>query len=173
MCGRLAAIDGDDSYTSVKPQHRYVTCPAWHRPSPSYRFFFNSNKNYFVQLEDTKIKTERVCSMQRTEQTTVSHHSSQGAAFVPTRFRRRINFNEYNVVTVGNSSAIWTGAGSQTISRSQTSFQNSISALYSYRAPVQPALGPLFARWHVWTSASFYLQGLSTLTACAAMLRAG
>ncbi len=120
-----------------------------HRGTVPHRrldFFFYSNKNYFVQLEDTKIKTERVCSMQRTEQTTVSHHSSQGAAFVPTRFRRRINFNEYNVVTVGNSSAIWTGAGSQTISRSQTSFQNSISALYSYRAPVQPALGPLYAR---------------------------
>ncbi len=36
------------------------------------------NKNNFVQLEDTKIKTERVCSMQRTEQTTVLHHSSLG-----------------------------------------------------------------------------------------------
>ncbi len=33
-----------------------------------------------------------------------------------------------------------------TLSRSQTSFQNSVSALYSYRAPVQPALGPLCAR---------------------------
>ncbi len=41
-------------------------------------FFFYSNKNNFVQLEDTKIKTERVCSMQRTEQTTVVHHSSLG-----------------------------------------------------------------------------------------------
>ncbi len=28
---RLAAIDGDDGYTGVKPQHRYVTCPPWHR----------------------------------------------------------------------------------------------------------------------------------------------
>ncbi len=28
---RLAAIDGDDGYTGVKPQHRYVTCPQWHR----------------------------------------------------------------------------------------------------------------------------------------------
>ncbi len=37
------------------------------------------------------------------------------------------------------------GAGSLTISHSQTSFQNSISALYSYRAPVQPALEPLSA----------------------------
>ncbi len=35
------------------------------------------------------------------------------------------------------------GAGGLTISRSHTSIQNSISALYSYRAPVQPALGPL------------------------------
>ncbi len=39
-------------------------------------FFFLSNKNYFVQSEDTQIKTERVCSMQRTEQTTVLHRSS-------------------------------------------------------------------------------------------------
>ncbi len=46
----------------------------------------------------------------------------------------RINFSEYNAVTVDNSGAIWTGAGGLTISRSQTSFQNSISALYSYRA---------------------------------------
>ncbi len=28
---RLAAIDGDDGYTGVKPQHRYVTCPLWQR----------------------------------------------------------------------------------------------------------------------------------------------
>ncbi len=33
---RLAAIDGDDGYTGVKPQHRYVTYPPWHRPSPSF-----------------------------------------------------------------------------------------------------------------------------------------
>ncbi len=39
-CVRLAAIDGDDGYTGVKPQHRYVTCPPRHRPSPSFRFFF-------------------------------------------------------------------------------------------------------------------------------------
>ncbi len=31
-----------------------------------------------VQLEGTKIKAERVCSMQRTEQPTVLHHSSLG-----------------------------------------------------------------------------------------------
>ncbi len=36
---RLAAIDGDDGYTGVKPQHRYVTCPLRHRPPPSFRFF--------------------------------------------------------------------------------------------------------------------------------------
>ncbi len=36
---RLAAIDGDDGYTGVKPQHRYGTIP--HRP---FDFFF-SNKN--------------------------------------------------------------------------------------------------------------------------------
>ncbi len=40
--------------------------------------FFYSNKNYSVQLEDTKIKTEHICSMQRTEQMTVLHHSSLG-----------------------------------------------------------------------------------------------
>ncbi len=51
-------------------------------------------------------------------------------------------------VTVGNSDAIWIWAGSITISRSHTSFQKSISALYSYRAPVQPALGPLCALQH-------------------------
>ncbi len=50
------------------------------------------------------------------------------------------------MVTVGNSGAVWTGVGGPTLSCSQTSFQNSISALYSYRAPVQPALGPLCAR---------------------------
>ncbi len=40
--------------------------------------FFYSNTNNFVQLEDTKIKTERCCSMQCTEQTTVVHQSSLG-----------------------------------------------------------------------------------------------
>ncbi len=84
ICSRLAAIDGDDGYTGVKPQHRYVTCLPWHRLSPSFRFFlsslayrgtvshrrldfFYSNTNNLVQLEDTTIKTERVCSMQCTE----------------------------------------------------------------------------------------------------------
>ncbi len=37
---RLAVIDGDGGYTSVKPQHRCVTCPPQHRPPPSFRFFF-------------------------------------------------------------------------------------------------------------------------------------
>ncbi len=46
---RLAAIDGDGGYTGVKPQHRYVTCPPWHSPSPSFRFFY-SNKHNFVWL---------------------------------------------------------------------------------------------------------------------------
>ncbi len=57
-----------------------VTSLAHHGTVPHRRldFFFYSNTNNFVQLEDTKIKTERCCSMQRTEQTTVLHHSSQG-----------------------------------------------------------------------------------------------
>ncbi len=66
----------------------------------------------------------------------------------PNFLRRRIHFNEYKAVMVGNSGAIWTEAGGLTLSRSQTSFQNSISALYSYRAPVQPALRPLCSRLH-------------------------
>ncbi len=40
--------------------------------------FFYSNKNNFVQLEDTTVKTERCCSMQCTERTTAEHHSSLG-----------------------------------------------------------------------------------------------
>ncbi len=38
--------------------------------------FFYSNKNHFVQLEDTTIKTERGCTMHHTERTTVAHHRS-------------------------------------------------------------------------------------------------
>ncbi len=57
---RLAAIDGDDGYTGVKPQHCYITCPPW-RPHRCFDFFY-SNTNNFVQLEDTTIKTERCCS---------------------------------------------------------------------------------------------------------------
>ncbi len=41
---RLAAIDGDDRYTGVKPQHSYVTRPPWHRRLD----FFYSNKNNLV-----------------------------------------------------------------------------------------------------------------------------
>ncbi len=46
----------------------------------------------------------------------------------------RHSFPEYNAVAVGKSGAISMGAGGLTLSRSQTSFQNSIFALYSYRA---------------------------------------
>ncbi len=35
---RLAAIDGDDGYTGVKPQHRYVTSHSV--CGQSLRFFF-------------------------------------------------------------------------------------------------------------------------------------
>ncbi len=38
-------------------------------------YFFYSNKNNLVQLEDTAIKTERCCSMQCTERTRAVHHS--------------------------------------------------------------------------------------------------
>ncbi len=50
----------------------YVTCTVPHR----HFDFFYSNKNHLVQLEDTTIKTECGCSMQRTEWTTVAHHRS-------------------------------------------------------------------------------------------------
>ncbi len=40
--------------------------------------FFYSNTNNLVQLEDTTIKIERGCSMQRIEQMTAVHHSSLG-----------------------------------------------------------------------------------------------
>ncbi len=134
-------------------------------------FFFIVITNNFVQLEDTKIKTERCCSKQRTEQTTVLHHSIV-AAF-PTRFRHMINFTEYNA-KVGNSGAIWTGAGSLTISRSRRPFRTAylrfilIEHQYSLHSDRYAR-----AAWDVWTSASFYLRCLSTLTACAAKLRAG
>ncbi len=67
---RLAAIDDVGGDTGVKPQHRYGTIPRLD--------FFYSNKNYLVQLEDTTIKTECSCSMQRTERTRALHHSSLG-----------------------------------------------------------------------------------------------
>ncbi len=72
---KLAAIDGVGGDTGVKTQHRYVTCPPRHRPPPSFRFFY-SNTNNSVKLEDTTIKTECSCSMQRTELTRFLHHSS-------------------------------------------------------------------------------------------------
>ncbi len=78
---RLAAIDGVGGDTGVKPQHRLRHL---HRPSPSFDFFY-SNKNHLVQLEDTTIKTERGCSMQHTERTTVAHHRSD---FIYSHVRR-------------------------------------------------------------------------------------
>ncbi len=56
----------------VKPQHRLRHFPT---VAPSLWFFY-SNKNHLVQLEDTTIKTERGYSMQRTKRTTVTHHRS-------------------------------------------------------------------------------------------------
>ncbi len=55
----------------------YVTFPTRHR-SPTVVSIFYSNKNKFslVQLEDTTIKTEYGCLIQRTERTTVAHHRS-------------------------------------------------------------------------------------------------
>ncbi len=53
----------------------YVTFPPRHR-SPTVVYIFYSNKNNLVQLEDTTIKTEYGCSIQRTERTTVAHHRS-------------------------------------------------------------------------------------------------
>ncbi len=74
MCVRLAAIDGVGGNTGVKPQH-----PLRHLPTASLApsltiilIFFYSNKNHLVQLEDTTIKTERGCSMQHIERTTVT-----------------------------------------------------------------------------------------------------
>ncbi len=67
---------------TVKPvlSRNTVTSLAHRGTVPHRRLdcFFYSNKNNLVQLEETKIKTERVCSMQRTEQTKVLHHSSLG-----------------------------------------------------------------------------------------------
>ncbi len=65
---------------AVKPvlSHNTVTSLA-HVISFHRRLdFFYSNTNNFVQLEDTTIKTERCCLMQRTERTTAVHHSSLG-----------------------------------------------------------------------------------------------
>ncbi len=63
-----------DAIGSVKPQHRLCHLPTV-APSPTVVLIcFSSNKNNLVQLEDTTIKTEPVCSMQRTERMTVAHH---------------------------------------------------------------------------------------------------
>ncbi len=54
-----------------------ITSFAHRRTVPHCRLdFINSNTNYFVQLEDTTVQTERCCSMQRTELMRVVHHSS-------------------------------------------------------------------------------------------------
>ncbi len=86
--------------------------------------------------------------MQRTERTRVVHHRSLGlhCRVCPDQISLQDSFPEYNAVMVGKSGAVWTGAGSLTLSRSHMSYQNSISALYSDRAPVQPALRPLCTR---------------------------
>ncbi len=60
--------------------HPYATPVTSLSPPPLFRFFY-SNKNYFVQLEDT-IKTERGCSMQSTKRTTVPHHRSDFIYYV-------------------------------------------------------------------------------------------
>ncbi len=66
---RLVVIDGVGGDTGVKSQHRLRHLPTA-APSPTMFFiylFFYSNTNHLVQLEDTTIKTERGCSMQRSE----------------------------------------------------------------------------------------------------------
>ncbi len=104
-----------------------VTSLAHRGTVPHHRLdFFYSNTNNFVQLEDTTIKTERGCSMRCTERWRVLHHSSEGlhccgcldqiscTAGLISRIQR---------VMVGNSGAIWTGAGGLTISRSRRPFR--------------------------------------------------
>ncbi len=74
VASRLATIDGvggDTGNTVTSLAHRGTV------PHRSLDFFY-SNTNHVVQLEDTTIKTERSCSMQRTEQKRVLHHSSLG-----------------------------------------------------------------------------------------------
>ncbi len=55
----------------------------------------NSKKNYFVQLETLQLKTERCCSMQRTERTRVCIVIRLQSAR-PDFLRRGIHFTEYN-----------------------------------------------------------------------------
>ncbi len=57
MAYRLATIDGDDGYAVLS---RNTVTSLAHRGTVPYR---RLDKNNFVQLEDTTIKTERVCSM--------------------------------------------------------------------------------------------------------------
>ncbi len=113
--------------------------------------------------------------MQHTDNDSLGSQQSRSALprlFRPDFLRRRINFNEYNAVTVGNSGAIWTGAGSLTKSHSRHPFRTAylhfilIELRYSLHSDRYAG-----AAWHVWTSASFYLWGLSK--ACTTMLRAG
>ncbi len=79
-----------------------------HRGTVSHRRldFIHSNKNYFVQLEGTKIKTERGCSMQRTERMTVLHHRSLSLHWLSRPDFAVGLISEYNAVAVGNSGAI-------------------------------------------------------------------
>ncbi len=85
--------------------------------------FFYSNKNNFVQLEDTTIKTERGCSMQCTERTTAVHHSSLGlhCCVCPDQISCATGF--ISQIQSGNSGAIWKGAGGLTISLSRCPFR--------------------------------------------------
>ncbi len=73
VCIRLAAIDCVGGDTSVKAQNRLRHFPTA-APFPTVVFY--SNTNNLVQLEDTTIKPEYGCSIQRTVQTTVTHHRS-------------------------------------------------------------------------------------------------
>ncbi len=138
--------------------------------------FFYSNTNNLVQLEDTAITTERCCSMQCTERTRAMHHiidfylyfksNIVFGVIIDNQISLRDSFPEYNMVTVGNSGAIWTGAGGLTISRSRRPFRTAylrfilIELRYSLRSD-------RYARAAARTSASFYLRGLST--ACTTM----
>ncbi len=94
-----------------------------------------------------KVPSIRLAAIDRTDD---SRASEQSRSALPLLFRPDflhcgINFNEYSAVTVGNSGAVLTERWSNIIPFPDV-IQNSISALYSYRAPVQPALGPLCAR---------------------------
>ncbi len=85
------------------PGHTKLFCWANNKNN-----IFIINKNNFVQLEDTTIKTECCCSMQRTDRTRVLHHSSLGlhCRGCPDQNSCTAGFPKYNAVTVGNSGAI-------------------------------------------------------------------